>query len=111
MAQELHVTRAERWIEAQAFPIDEAAWAAVVAADPTLVVQQDEYCDYRDLATRALRRVHAVLWTGHPVEPPSLWLMNGEITCKDADDDTLAKLREIAALLGARVLADDGTEY
>jgi hypothetical protein len=37
--------------------------------------------------------------------------MNGEITCKDADDDTLAKLREIAALLGARVLADDGTEY
>ncbi len=111
MGYELHITRADNWMDAADHPIFDAAWTLVVEGDPSLEVRTTDFYDHRDASTGKVVRVHPVMWKAHPEEPAALWLMKGEITCKNPDEPTIAKLKEIALKLGARVFGDDDEEY
>jgi hypothetical protein len=43
-------------------------------------------------------------------QPPSIWLIDGVATVKNADDQTIAKLFALAQQLGARVVGGEGEE-
>jgi hypothetical protein len=110
MGYDLHITRADNWMDAAEHPIFDAAWTLVVDGDPSLELRTTDSYDYRDSSTGKTVRVHPVIWKAH-AEEPAFWLMKGEITCKNPDESTVAKMKEIAAKLGARVFGDDDEEY
>ena len=41
----------------------------------------------------------------------ALWFDEGEVTIKNPGPDVVAKLKQLAAQLGARVVGDGGEEY
>jgi hypothetical protein len=104
MTYELHISRGFAPDEK---PITNAQWSAVIEGDRTLVVQAEEWTEYRDPKTKTLETAHAVRWTEHPSDGAAFFLVSGEIVCRDADDEALEKAREIAAKLGARVFGGD----
>jgi hypothetical protein len=65
----------------------------------------------RDLETGQVRVIHPVLWTGPSGESTPLWFDEGEVTIKNPGPDVVAKLKQLAAQLGARVVGDGGEEY
>lgn len=109
MGYDLHITKADRWIDSREHPIVASEWHALVAADRSLQVRTEDFLDYEDDAGQ-VRRIHPVVWTADP-DRPYLWFKDGEITVKFPGEATIAKMKEIAAKLGARVFGDDGEEY
>lgn len=101
MPIEIHVTRARRWFENEGFEIRASEWCALVAADPELSLPGPHEAR---TASGELAR-----WKGHPDgEPRWLWLHDGTLSVRDADEITLEKLAELAAKLGASLQGDDG---
>lgn len=51
-------------------------------------------------------------WTGHS-SGDRAWFVygHGEITVSDPDDETIARMKEIAQVFGATVYGDEGEEY
>lgn len=105
MGYDLHITRAETWLDASDAPISEAEWMSLVDSDPDLAVSREDWVERR-LSDGSIERVHPVLWKGC-----ALWLLDGEVVTKNPDDSLIAKLVEIAERLGARVLGDEDEEY
>jgi hypothetical protein len=98
MGYDLHVTRADTWLDSEATPITFDEWQAYFVTDPSLRSGGEESPE-------------CVLWADHPREPFPIWWYEGEVRCKNPDEATVAKLVAIARQLGARVLGDDGEEY
>ena len=111
MGYDLHITRAPKWTESKDYPIAESAWLAIVAADPSLEFRPHNHYEYRDSRTGEHKRVQAVVWADRPGHDLTRWFARGEITCKNPDAASMAKMKQIAQKLGARVLGDDGEEY
>ena len=113
MGYDVHITRAENWLNSQHHPVLESEWLGLVSADETLEVDALSYSG-RDSADGTSKRQHPVIWLAH-TDPqgdhPNFWYKDGRIFRKNPDDPTLKKMIEIAHKLDARVLGDEEEEY
>ena len=100
MGYDLHITRADEWLESDQYPITREEWIALVAADPEL--KFDEPND-----------PHFAVWPGPCSYPDGTWFdwSEGRISTKNPDQAILAKLLQMATLLQAKVQGDDGECY
>jgi len=99
MGVELHITRANHWLDSQENPITAEEWTAFVNKDPELELwpEQGEYF------TR---------WLGNSeYDDPWLDWNDGEIHSKWPDTALYQKMLSVAKELNAKVQDDDGVEY
>ena len=108
MGYELHITRSETWLDAEANPLTESEWRALVADDESLTVSANDYYERKDLAG-AIVRIPAVLWLDD--SEVAFWFDRGEVTTKSPNDATIIKMLQLAARLNARLVGDDNEEY
>ena len=100
---DLHITRAKEWTESKDTPVPLDDWVRFVKSDSEfrLVTPQDPNDKPKD-----------AIWT----DPKSkqeiyFYYSNGEITVKDADERTIAKMKQVAEKLKAKVVGDEGEGY
>jgi len=106
---ELYVTRADSHLETREKPISESEWLAAASADPTLSLSNEDYYERRG-PDKTTERFHPWIWSAHPDTPP-LWFIDGAINVKNPDPATISKLVELARILKARVIGEEGEEY
>jgi hypothetical protein len=111
MGYDLHITRAPEWTESLKHPIAESDWLAVVHADASLRVDTSSELRMRDRMSGEVRVIHPVVWTTPGGKDTPLWFDEGEVTTKNPSPEAIAKMKELAARLQARVVGDDGEEY
>ena len=99
MGAELHITRAEGWVEGEDSPITEDEWMAYVATDPELRVKLEF----------GKKKIY---WLGQSKYPdPWLKWKRGNVSTKWPDTALYRKMLKIAAALGAKVHDDDDNIY
>lgn len=100
MGYDLHITRKEFWADDGGPEILREEWVALVEADPS--IQPDD---------KNPGPHNYVFQYGENACP--LWWDSdqGEIYTKNPDPPVIEKLVQIAALLGAQVMGDDGEIY
>jgi hypothetical protein len=101
MGWEIHITRADHWIDSAEHPISAEEWLRFVEADPELAI------DPRDNGPCF------ALWLLHPIDGDYAWFdwFEGAIKTKNPDGKILGKAIQIAKHFNARVQGDDGEEY
>jgi hypothetical protein len=110
---DVHITRAEDWIESESKPISLGEWQSYIQSDPEL---RPEPCDTATNPTTdqviTVPNKGFAVWTAHP-EGDQVWFgyWRGCITAKNPDKAILEKMSQIAARLNARVIGDEGEEY
>lgn len=116
MGYEVHITRAEEWVESENFPISLADWKAYVNADPEM--RLDGYAEATTPQGETIRIESAgiVVWisySGHGVGGNMAWFswFGGRVSVKGPDKEILQKMHAIAKALNARVLGDEGERY
>jgi hypothetical protein len=108
---DIHITKAQDWFDSKSQPILEADWLSVVGRDPTLSISHTDELRMRDRQTGVVRVIHPVVWTGPDGEVIPLWFDEGRATTKNPSKAAIAKMKEIAARLGAHVVGDEGERY
>ncbi len=116
MGYEVHITRAESWLDSDATPITLEEWLAHVAGDPELRLDAAAEAPLADGSTLRYESEGLAVWTaysGHGEDGNMAWLdhRDGHVVVKNPDEEILGKLCEVAAALGARVQGDDGETY
>lgn len=109
MGYDLHLTKADDWVDAKDHPIEPADWLALVDSDHELSMSPSDFYERRT-PDGNLERVSATAWIAGSSEC-TFWFQDGEVTAKNPDDAATLKLIGIAERLGARVLGDDGEVY
>ena len=96
MGYDVHITRAENWVENEGHKIEESEWHALIESDP-------------ELRLAGYNGPHFAIWNAHPEEDEA-WLdwFDGNLFTKNPDEHLLAKMLQIADRLGANVQGDDG---
>ena len=100
MGYDLHITRAEDWVESHQCPISAEEWLAMVASDPELQIDQQN-------------GPYFAIWKGKSDGSDSGWFdwSAGRISTKNPDRAVLGKMLQLAGKLGAKILGDDGESY
>lgn len=106
MSYDLHIVRADDWLDASQNPIGRDELEAVVAADPELTLDEDQFVSMSNRSGRT-NRYPIVLWNGNP----AFWWYEDQIICSTPDEPLVRKLVEIANKLNAKVIGDDGESY
>jgi hypothetical protein len=106
MGYDLHVARTLDWLEAARIPIEREDIARMIGADPELTWSSSDYADVKG-ESGAVIRIPAICWRG----TPCFWCGTGEIICRNPDDEQIVKLIQIADVLKAHVIGDDGERY
>ena len=116
MGYDVHITRADHWLDASATPISLGEWRDYVASDDEvqLTGQAVAYVDGDpaiDYASDGL--ASWIAYTKHDPNGNQAWFdwQEGRIVVKNPDEEILDKMRQIASRLSARVVGDDGEEY
>ena len=117
MGYDVHITRSQHWLDAEENPITLHAWQSYVGSDTEM--RLDKVAVARDATgTPVLACENEGLavwfaWTRHEPEGNMAWFVwqQGEIIVKNPDSEILAKMKLIAAALGAFVVGDDGEHY
>jgi len=113
MGYEVHITRAPHWIDSESSPITLDEWKAYVAADPEM--RMDNFAEATTTEGETIRYENEGLavWKPGASDNRGGWFdyRNGRIVVKHPDEETLAKMRQIAQALGARVMGDEGELY
>lgn len=94
-------------MDTEEFPISEQEWMAVVEDDDELLTSPDDARSYYR-TNGAPERQFGVKWSWNYA---MLWYGNGAISVKNPDDETIAKMVQIANKLKARVLGEEDEEY
>jgi hypothetical protein len=99
LGYELHITRAEFWAENEERIIGRDEWLRLVEQDPELTIDEQNGPLFAN-------------W-GPVADGYSPWFdwSEGNVYTKNPDRNTLGKMLQIAALLGATVQGDDGETY
>lgn len=109
MSYSVYITRAQRWVDSKASPINEQEWREAVKLDASLFENETDFCDYKT-ETGVIKRIHPVecydMRDGN-----CLWWNNGKIECKNASDAWIAKMVGLAKVLKARVLGEEDEQY
>ncbi|HEV2691343.1 MAG TPA: hypothetical protein VG347_00445 [Verrucomicrobiae bacterium] len=112
MGYDVHITRRVEWSDENGSRITEDDWQKYVASDPELVIT-----GFAELKTPSgeIIRINRPLLTEwrRPTKQSLVWLSycDGNISIKNPDEECLAKLRQIASKLQARVQGDEGEYY
>jgi hypothetical protein len=109
MGYNVYITRAEHWLSRKEHPISEVDWQALLHSDTTLVTSDTDHYTRRT-KDGTQERFPLVLWTAHPDQPPFLF-MDGAVHIKSPDDETVQKMVEMARILKARVIGEEGEFY
>ena len=99
MGYDLHITRADFWAENEGQGIGREEWLRVVEQDPELTIDEQNGPLFAN-------------W-GPVSDAYSPWFdwSEGNVYTKNPDRNSLVKMLQIAALLGATVQGDDGEIY
>lgn len=99
MGYDLHITKADFWLENKDHEITADAWLKIIAEDPELHLADDNGS-------------FVALWSG-PSKYSDSWLdwWKGNIYTKNPDKALVEKMIQIAQMIGARVQGDDGEFY
>jgi len=116
MGYEVHITRAEEWMESEDTPISLADWEAYVNADPEMRLDGFAEATTPQGETIRVESPGIAVWTsysGHEVGGNMAWFswFNGHVSVKSPDKEILKKMYAIAEALNARVLGDEGERY
>lgn len=106
MAYDLHVVRSPHWTRAAENPISKADVAALIENDSELGWSKADFVDMKG-ESGSVERFYMILWN----EVPCFWGYKSELLCSAADDAQIQKLVDIARVLDARVIGDDGEVY
>ena len=99
MGVEFHITRAEFWADNEDSQIASEEWLNIVNHDP-------------ELSIYAPNGEFFALWSGKSAYPePWLEWSNGNISTKWPDTALYLKMLQVATVLNAKVMDEDGTEY
>ena len=116
MGYDFHITRASEWSESESLPIRLDEWKEYVASDPEF--RMDNFAEIKTPQGETIRfdSEGLAVWTAYSErgeDSNRAWFdySGGRIVVKNADDETLEKMKEIAEFFGAKVLGDDGEEY
>jgi hypothetical protein len=117
MGFELHITRKEdAYDDAPALVIPLAEWLAYVAGDPEFRLDNFAQVDLRDGGVLRTEKEGIAVWTAYShdgVRQNHAWFTyyKGSVDVKNPDQEIINKMVDIAQLLGARVVDDEGTAY
>ena len=116
MGYELHITRAAHWTENETAPISLKEWGDYVAADPEMRMDNFAEATMAQGDTIRIEEEGIAVWTaysGHGIGGNMAWFRHwrGEITVKNPDREIIDKMKQIAEVLGARVMGDEGELY
>lgn len=116
MGYELHITRAESWVEAESNPITLEEWLAYIKSDPELEIDEVGEATTTDGETVFCGDPGLAIWTAHPEDGADggrAWIYHSQdcIVVKNPDQQFTAKMWRIAQHFGARVYGDEDEEY
>lgn len=106
MGYDVHLVRTEQWPDSESDPVTKADVDRALAADPTLSWSDSDYVEMAE-DDGSVKRYFLINWNGEPV----FWWYKSEIQCKNPSEAQLLKLIEIAKVIAARVVGDDGELY
>ena len=111
MGYELHITRKNRW-SAEGSDIPDGDWRAYVASDPEMSMSGVAEAALPDGTVLRYDSALMAEWRVHP-DGGIVWFdfRRGQIVVKNPDEQTIAKMRRIAAALHGRVQGDEGQFY
>ncbi|MBX3381674.1 MAG: hypothetical protein KF805_16385 [Phycisphaeraceae bacterium] len=116
MGYDFHITRAAVWFEAEEKPISMEEWLAYVKSDSEM--RLDGFAEAGVGLDEVLRceDPSMAVWTAYSKDGVGgnhawMWLADGNVGAKNADEEIISKLWRIAQHFGARVVGDDGEEY
>jgi len=111
MAYDIHITRADHWLESSETPITETEWKQYVSIDPQLKVVDGIHHTTPQGSTLSIGG-EFVTFTIDDFTVPFRY-NKGRITVSGAgeDEDVLEKMRQIASALHAKVQGDEGELY
>lgn len=112
MGYEVHITRKVEWSDENGPRISENEWKAYVASDSELVITGAAEQANPNGETIRIAQPLLTEWRRHSSRSP-VWFsyFEGNLSVKNPDEECLAKMRQIAAKLLARVQGDDGEFY
>ncbi len=113
---DIHITRADTWLEAESAPITLDAWLAYVDQDPEMRLdgRADSSTAGGDHVSYESRGL--AVWTAYSKDGEGgnhAWFdhLDGCIVVKNPDAEILSKMVRIADHFDARVQGDDGEDY
>jgi hypothetical protein len=112
MGYDVHITRKENWFDEGGPIITEDEWRDYVASDPEMKITG--VAEHTNPQGETIRLTSPLLTEWRKRSSGSIvWLSyhEGNLALKNPDDECLAKLRQIASKLKARVQGDDGEFY
>jgi hypothetical protein len=113
---DVHITRADSWLEAEACPITLDAWLTYVRSDAEMRVDGRAEAQTTDGEFIALDSAGLAVWTTYSRDGQDgnhAWfdLQGGCVVVKNPDTEILCKMSRVAAHFDARVQGDDGEDY
>ena len=113
MGYDLHITRGESWADSKEHPIPLDEWGDLVDKDPDL--ESQEHVEATNPQTGEVIRMDTpggAVWADPESETEAFFgYRSGKISVKNPDEQTVAKMKQIASQLAARVLGDEDEEY
>ena len=105
MAYDIHVARTKDWLDAATAPITKNDVDSLLANDAELAWSTTDYLEMVDDGVET--RYFAILWRG----VPCFFWYRDQIQCSGPDEAQQLKLAQIARLLNACAVGDDGERY
>ena len=115
MGYDLHITRADDWVDESYPSIPLKEWLDYVESDPEMRLDNVAEADTPD-GTLRYENVGLAVWTAYARDGEAgnhAWFdfRNGRIVVKNPDEQIIAKMCRVADALQARVQGDDGEFY
>ena len=116
MGYDLHVTRADSWLDSEQRPITLDEWIAFVRSDPSLRLDGFAEATSDEGESIRIEAPGIAVWTAysqHGVDGNMAWLhwFGGRVDAKNPDEEIRRKLHAIAVALRAKVQGDEGEDY
>lgn len=113
---DVHITRADSWVDAETLPITLDEWLAYARSDPEMRMDGRAEARTTDGETIALDSAGLAVWTAYSKDGEDgnhAWfdLQDGRLIVKNPDTEILCKMSRIAVHFHARVQGDDGEDY
>jgi len=116
MGYDVHITRAEQWLDSPSTPISLQEWFDYLKSDPEFRLDGFAEATTPERDTVRSEDESLAVWTAYSrndVEGNKAWFQwaDGEVVVKNPDKEILGKMIAISKVLGGRVQGDDGEGY
>jgi len=108
MAYDLHITKRKFWFDEDESKVSEADWNELLMKKPELEAVDSIKENGMELT---LRNTKIAKWITSTRKNVWFKFSDGNITVSGPDDEAIQKMKEIAAILHAKVQGDDGELY